>query len=141
MAQQDQIDQRSPARDIPAAGTRPASEVADNQGHPVVPEQRGQLRPPAELVVSRGPESGARYAVTHPGISIGRERGADIVLDDPSVSRTHAELAVRDGGFVISDSGSLNGTYINRKPVDVSELADGDEVWIGKIRFVFQIAG
>lgn len=164
MAHQDQVDPRSATRGPPAA-THPANPTDEgpaggaattgpgttgpgttgapattSSGAPVVPEQRGSSQTAAELVVSRGPDTGVRYPVGQPAISIGRRRESDIVLDDPTVSRTHAELAVREGGFVITDSGSLNGTYVNRKPVDVGELADGDEVWIGKVRFIFQIS-
>ena len=140
MANQDQIDRWS-AVPATAAGdpTRPEA-VGSGPATPVVPEQRRE-RPAAELVVARGPETGLRYPVPLGGISIGRQRESDVVLDDPTVSRAHAEVTARDGGFVIADRGSLNGTYVNRRPVDVGELADGDEVWIGKIRFVFQLTG
>ena len=37
----------------------------------------------------------------------------------------------------MQDAGSLNGTYVNRKPVDVATLAGGDEVQVGKFRFVY----
>jgi pSer/pThr/pTyr-binding forkhead associated (FHA) protein len=37
----------------------------------------------------------------------------------------------------VRDAGSLNGTYVNRKPVDVARLAGGDEIQIGKFRFVY----
>lgn len=140
MSHQDQIDQRSAARGTAAdAATRPEAAEA-GRAAPLVPEQRGQPAP-AELVVSRGPDEGLHYPVPNAGLSIGRRRESDIVLDDPTVSRVHAELTVREGGFVITDSGSLNGTYVNRRPVDVGELADGDEVWIGKMRFVFRVTG
>ncbi|WP_435828417.1 FHA domain-containing protein [Saccharopolyspora shandongensis] len=36
------------------------------------------------------------------------------------------------------DGGSLNGTYVNRRSVESVELADGDEIWIGKMRFTFR---
>ena len=42
-----------------------------------------------------------------------------------------------EGGFTVVDVGSLNGTYVNREPVDASPLAHGDEVQIGKFRLVF----
>jgi pSer/pThr/pTyr-binding forkhead associated (FHA) protein len=38
---------------------------------------------------------------------------------------------------VVVDVGSLNGTYVNREPVDTAVLANGDEVQIGKFRLVF----
>ena len=41
------------------------------------------------------------------------------------------------GGFVVSDVGSLNGTYVNRDRIEKVQLTDGDEVQIGKYRLVF----
>lgn len=140
MAHQDQIDQRSPAPGTTADDPTWPSAAEPGGARPVVPEQRGE-RAPAELVVSRGPETGLRYPVPLGGVSIGRQRESDVVLDDPTVSRAHAQVSARGGGFVIADSGSLNGTYVNRRPVDVGELSDGDEVWIGKVRFVFRVTG
>ena len=46
-------------------------------------------------------------------------------------------LTQENGRFVIEDQGSLNGTFVNRKRVERSELSDGDEVQIGKYRFTF----
>ncbi|GAB3290603.1 hypothetical protein GCM10027563_28220 [Parasphingorhabdus pacifica] len=40
------------------------------------------------------------------------------------------------------DTGSLNGIYLNRRPLrQQSELADGDEIWVGKARFAFHLSG
>jgi pSer/pThr/pTyr-binding forkhead associated (FHA) protein len=46
-------------------------------------------------------------------------------------------LVDRSGRFTIEDQGSLNGTFVNRHRVDSSELEDGDELQVGKYRFVF----
>ena len=54
-----------------------------------------------------------------------------------TVSRRHAEFRRDAGEFVVVDVGSLNGTYVNREPVDTAVLANGDEVQIGKFRLVF----
>jgi pSer/pThr/pTyr-binding forkhead associated (FHA) protein len=54
-----------------------------------------------------------------------------------TVSRRHAEFRRDVGEFVVVDVGSLNGTYVNREPVDTAVLASGDEVQIGKFRLVF----
>ncbi|MDN5933964.1 MAG: FHA domain-containing protein, partial [Pseudonocardia sp.] len=67
----------------------------------------------------------------------GRHPDSDIFLDDVTVSRRHAEFRRDAGEFVVVDVGSLNGTYVNREPVDTAVLADGDEVQIGKFRLVF----
>ena len=67
----------------------------------------------------------------------GRDTGAEIFLDDVTVSRRHAEFRRSSGGFEVRDVGSLNGTYVNRERIDQSELRSGDEVQIGKYRLTF----
>jgi pSer/pThr/pTyr-binding forkhead associated (FHA) protein len=70
-------------------------------------------------------------------MSAGRHPGSDILLDDITVSRHHAEFRIENGQFRIVDAGSLNGTYVNRQPVDSAVLANGDEIQIGTFRLVF----
>jgi pSer/pThr/pTyr-binding forkhead associated (FHA) protein len=93
------------------------------------------------MVITRGPGAGASFPISAPRTTIGRDRACDIVIDDVTVSRFHAELRRRDGGYVLEDGGSLNGTYLNRQPVQRAELADGDEVWAGTARFTFRTGG
>jgi pSer/pThr/pTyr-binding forkhead associated (FHA) protein len=62
---------------------------------------------------------------------IGRRTGADIVLDDSTVSRRHALVLEREGGPVIADDRSLNGVYVNGRRVREAALHHGDEVQIG----------
>jgi pSer/pThr/pTyr-binding forkhead associated (FHA) protein len=91
----------------------------------------------ALLVVKRGPNAGSRFLLDRDTTTAGRHPDSDIFLDDVTVSRRHAEFRREGGEFVVIDVGSLNGTYVNREPVDTSVLANGDEVQIGKFRLVF----
>ena len=91
----------------------------------------------ALLVVKRGPNAGSRFLLDQPTTSAGRHPDSDIFLDDVTVSRRHAEFRQDDDEFQVVDVGSLNGTYVNREPVDSAVLANGDEVQIGKFRLVF----
>jgi pSer/pThr/pTyr-binding forkhead associated (FHA) protein len=91
----------------------------------------------ALLVVRRGPNAGSRFLLDRPTTSAGRHPDSDIFLDDVTVSRRHAEFRRDSGDFVVVDVGSLNGTYVNREPVDTAVLTNGDEVQIGKFRLVF----
>jgi pSer/pThr/pTyr-binding forkhead associated (FHA) protein len=91
----------------------------------------------ALLVVRRGPNAGSRFLLDQATTSAGRHPESDIFLDDVTVSRRHAEFRRDIGEFVVVDVGSLNGTYVNREPVDTAVLANGDEVQIGKFRLVF----
>ena len=91
----------------------------------------------ALLVVKRGPNAGSRFLLDQARTSAGRHPDSDIFLDDVTVSRRHAEFRLESGEFQVVDVGSLNGTYVNREPVDSAVLANGDEVQIGKFRLVF----
>ena len=91
----------------------------------------------ALLVVKRGPNAGSRFLLDRPTTSAGRHPDSDIFLDDVTVSRRHAEFQREGESFTVADAGSLNGTYVNREPVDTAPLANGDEVQIGKFRLVF----
>jgi hypothetical protein len=91
----------------------------------------------ALLVVKRGPNAGSRFLLDQDVTTAGRHPDSDIFLDDVTVSRRHVEFHREGGGFSVHDVGSLNGTYVNREPVDVAPLAGGDEVQIGKFRLVY----
>ena len=62
----------------------------------------------------------------------GRSRDADVVFDDASVSRRHAELVEREGQYVLRDLGSMNGLYVNGQRVDEAVLRHGDELRLGR---------
>lgn len=91
----------------------------------------------ALLVVKRGPNAGSRFLLDQPVTTAGRHPDSDIFLDDVTVSRRHVEFQREGNDFTVLDVGSLNGTYLNREPVDRATLASGDEVQIGKFRLVF----
>ena len=97
----------------------------------------GLPRGSALLVVKRGPNAGSRFLLDQPITSAGRHPDSDIFLDDVTVSRRHAEFRLESNEFHVVDVGSLNGTYVNREPVDSAVLGNGDEVQIGKFRLVF----
>ena len=73
-------------------------------------------------------------------MTIGRSSDSKIFLDDVTVSRKHASVSLVGSDWVLSDSGSLNGTYVNKNRVTAMNLSNGDELQIGKFRFVFVLA-
>jgi hypothetical protein len=94
------------------------------------------------LVVTRGPDVGARHLLGETVVRAGRHPDSDIFLDDITVSRRHLEITpAGDGTYVVHDLGSLNGTYVNRERIDEAKLAPGDEVQIGKFKLVYVAAG
>ena len=93
------------------------------------------------LVVTRGPNIGARYLLGEAVVRAGRHPESDIFLDDITVSRRHAEISPAGSGHAVRDVGSLNGTYVNRERIDDLRLSPGDEVQIGKFKLVYLVAG
>jgi pSer/pThr/pTyr-binding forkhead associated (FHA) protein len=89
------------------------------------------------LVVRRGPNAGSKFVLEPEVTKAGRHPASDIFLDDITVSRRHAEFRRVNGGYVVCDVGSLNGTYVNRERTDEAPLGNGDEVQIGKFKLVF----
>ena len=89
------------------------------------------------LISTRGAVSGSRYLLDEDEITVGRDPSSDILLDDSTVSRTHAVFRRINGNYSVIDAGSLNGTYVNRQRVDSQELKNGDEIILGKFRLVY----
>jgi hypothetical protein len=80
-------------------------------------------------------ESGETFELSAEVTTVGRGRGVDIDLHDPSVSRLHAELVRRGEHVYVSDLGlSVNGTRVNGRPVGRRLLADGDVLAFGACR-------
>lgn len=95
----------------------------------------------AQLVVRRGALEGMQFPLSiSEQMTIGRSSDSKIFLDDVTVSRKHASVALVGSEWVLSDSGSLNGTYVNKHRVSSTTLVNGDELQIGKFRFVFVLA-
>jgi hypothetical protein len=82
---------------------------------------------------------GRRNVLSGNRVVLGRSREADIVLQDPNVSRRHAELRREDGGWQIVDLGSTNGIKVNGRRVDNQPLRPGDQVTIGVTDLTFEL--
>lgn len=86
-----------------------------------------------QLVVRRGPQPGEIFPVSGTVMTIGRDARNDIVINDPEVSRQHAQLSLQAQGYLITDQGSTNGTFVNgRRLTAPHRLSDGDEVGLGE---------
>jgi len=113
----------------------------------MIDEQTGELRPVdvgdvaastgALVIRSGGGKVGQSYPLEGERLTIGRSPDAEIFLDDVTVSRDHAVLVQRSGGWFLDDSGSLNGTYVNRRRIDSHRLEDGDELQVGKYKLTY----
>ncbi|MEK7470190.1 MAG: adenylate/guanylate cyclase domain-containing protein [Planctomycetota bacterium] len=92
----------------------------------------------AKLIVTTGPLAPREIEIGKDVFSMGRMPENDIELRDSLVSRKHSELIRRANRFTLYDLGSSNGTYVNKKRVDVKVLDDGDEVSVGETTFTFK---
>lgn len=93
----------------------------------------------ALLIAHSGPNQGARFLLDQEITQAGRHPEVDVFLDDVTVSRKHAQFRRTADGFLLVDSGSLNGTYVNQDRVDSVRLVNGAEVQIGKFRLTFYV--
>ncbi len=82
--------------------------------------------------------NGDRFVLGETVVTIGRIPDSVITLEDPNVSRNHAEIRPSGGAFVLADLGSTNGTKINGVKVGERLLQDGDEMTFGSTTFRFE---
>jgi FHA domain len=113
----------------------------------VIDEETGELRPVdvgdvaaasgALVIRAGGGRVGQSFPLAGERMTIGRSPEAEVFLDDVTVSRDHATLVKRSGAWFLDDSGSLNGTYVNRRRIESHRLEDGDELQIGKYKLSY----
>jgi hypothetical protein len=127
----------------PAAEEEPEP-VAEESGRTMIYSTAGRVAEPLEERARSRHETalllmgGKRLVVGPAGATMGRSRQCDVMVDDPNVSRTHAEIRPRGGSWVITDLSSTNGSRLNGHRLEGSEvLKPGDEIELGTsvIRF------
>ena len=119
---------------------------AEPSGRTMIYSNAGRLAEPLEERARARAESavlfldGQRLLVGPGGAVLGRSRQCDIVLNDPNVSRQHAEIRPRGGSWVLTDLGSTNGSRINGRPVEGPEVVrPGDELELGATVLRFEV--
>ena len=95
------------------------------------------------LFVTQGQNRGTRFDLTSQegGLSIGREAGNFIQLDDHEVSRRHAEIRRVGDTFFVGDLKSSNGTWLNNRKIERAELASSDQIQVGRTILVYSHDG
>jgi len=91
------------------------------------------------LFVIQGHNRGSRYELTNHEVamSIGREAGNFVQLDDNEVSRRHAEIRRVGDSFFVGDLKSSNGTWLNSRKIERAELSSGDQIQVGRTILVY----
>jgi len=87
----------------------------------------------AGVRVLRGFYEGLELPLDRDWLVIGRGRGADLVIHEPTISRAHVAVGFRENGFFVQDLGSTNGTFLNGSRRERASLSDGDEIQMGRL--------
>jgi hypothetical protein len=126
-----QIAQQVVAAPAKAQAMKTQAFVLDSQGGP------GTMQLLGWIVPLQGPQKGelcTLQAVT----TVGTDPKCTLVLNDKFMSSKHAEIKAENGIWVLKDSGSTNGTYVNNKRIDRHELVDNDFVKFGSFLLKFK---
>src|SRR5215471_191475 len=91
----------------------------------------------ARLVVVEGPDAGREFELPLRGGRVGRGDGNLIQLTDPTVSRQHGNIELRDGALCWTDDSGKSRTLINGKPATTHRLEAGDEIILGATRMAY----
>ena len=98
----------------------------------------GKTNAPGQLVLLQNGRPIRTYVLNKEVVALGRLSECDIVISDPGASRRHAEIRRQNGGFVITDLGSTNGTQVNESTVSERDLEEGDRITIGQTVLEFR---
>jgi serine/threonine protein kinase len=102
----------------------------------------GAPEPPGFVLSATGGSlAGRRFSLSPAGLRIGRGPDNHVIVDEPLVSRHHAEIVERDGVYGIRDLGSTNGTYVDGLRVFERALQPGNRIRIGLAEFVVHPVG
>ena len=125
-----------------AAGPDVAPSQGD-YGHTMVysPDNEVRKLDPVPVAPSRAVLSGGgrRQVLSGSRVTVGRSRECDVQVDDPNVSRRHAELRHEGGGWHVIDLGSTNGIKVNRRRVEQAKLNHGDRITLGITDLDFEL--
>jgi pSer/pThr/pTyr-binding forkhead associated (FHA) protein len=70
--------------------------------------------------------------------TIGRAKGADLIIDAALVSRVHCRLEAGTDGVDVTDLSSTNGTFVNGKRIERATIANGDKLRVGRVEMTLE---
>lgn len=121
-------------REIIARAWHKTAPLDQTQGYQLEQLKASPIFPQGAFLVVDG---GDHVALDQAVVNIGRRVENQIVLNNPQVSRTHAQIRLKQGRFVLFDVGSKSGTYIHGVPVKQHILQPGDVITIADIHLVY----
>ncbi len=133
-----------PQISVEADPERPAHTIAVTcENHPVAPSATQTMAPVHSAPAQGAPRAfvilDGRRTITLSDvvINIGRRLDNQIIVDDPRVSRTHAQLRLRFGHYVVYNLGSTAGTFVNGQRVEECVLRPGDVISLGGVPLIY----
>ncbi len=131
----------------PAAAPVPSPRHTDEDGLEAT-QRQAPVAPPAQPRRVNPADrpwldvDGERYPLMGAMTVLGRDDSADIILDDPGISRRHSEIRVtNDGPHIVAsirDMGSTNGTFVNSERISSQRLSDGDRITVGRTSVIYR---
>lgn len=121
-------------REIIARAWHKTSPLDQTRGYRYDQLKKNSRMPPGAFLIIDG---GKHIALTKPVINIGRRTENQVVLNHPKVSRTHAQIRLKEGRFVLFDVGSKSGTNVDGIPVKQHILQPGDVITIVDFHLVY----
>jgi hypothetical protein len=129
----------APDRAAPASSTRPAvvpTKPAGGMTKVIRPAEAAQLGLARQTIVLKTDNLVREF--NHGRVIVGRARNVDFRVDDPNVSRRHAAIYWEDGGIMVEDLDSTNGTLVNGYPVTNTVLLPDDVLVVGDCRITVE---
>jgi hypothetical protein len=111
----------------------PLPPTGDTQTMAPLPASAGRQPPRAFLIL----EGERTVTLSLAVVNVGRRFDCDIILDDPRVSRSHAQLRLRFGHYMLYDLGSTGGTFVNGQRVSECVLRPGDVISLGGVPIIY----
>lgn len=135
------VPQPAPAVAEPVAEPAPADTTAEMPMIRITRAEEARAAPAVRRYLIGIDLVGVAHEITRARINIGRTQDNDLRILEPTVSRLHAVLTLRNGEATIVDANSRNGIFVNGIQVRYAKLEDGDVVTFGTVRFRYRVGG
>jgi hypothetical protein len=133
-----QRERRRKEPDEPPSQPAPGATMIYRPEAEPVPPPVPAAPPAAELQPARLRVGSSEYSLDRGSLVIGRSRECDIRLNDPNISRRHAEVRLEGDAFWVVDLDSTNGTDVNGRPAHRARLESGDTIVLGSTELIFE---
>mgnify|MGYP000577913416 CR=1 FL=1 len=124
--------------EIKVSASRPAVSLGDTAGLPVItePEEKKPEKSFRAFLIIKG---STVYNISHSVINLGRRVDNQVIIDDPRISRSHAQIRHIRGKYILFDLNSTGGTFVNGERIQQKTLKAGDVISLAGVPIIFGI--